>query len=161
MATEWPPMASRGPVVDESTVMAFEQRLGHRLPDDYRRFLLELNGGRPHDSTRKASFGVINWFFCLGDPNEDRDLESANSGIPELPSRDLLYVGYDGSGTDIYIVLAGELRGQVWIQDTEDPRPEGSNPRVLWHDRRDMRKVADSFAELMCSLKPLSASLSA
>jgi hypothetical protein len=148
-------MERRGPVIDESVVTAFEQRLGHRLPDAYRRFLLEMNGGRPGDTSCKASFGVMNWFFSLADPDDDRSLESANSGIPELPSRDLLYVGYDGCGTDVYVVLSGEHRGQVWIEDTADPRPEGSNPRVLWHDRRDMEKVADSFAEFARQLGPL------
>jgi SMI1 / KNR4 family (SUKH-1) len=154
-------MERRGPVIDDTDVSRFEQEIGHRLPDDYRRFLLEVNGGRPADSCREASFGIMNWFFSLADPNDERSLEGANGGIPEPPSRDLLYIGYDGSGTDVYVVLSGERRGQVWIQDTEDPRPVGSNPRVLWHDRRDMDKVADSFEEFLRTLKPLSTSWSA
>jgi hypothetical protein len=31
-------MESRGPVVTEDEVTAFEQRFGHRLPEEYRRF---------------------------------------------------------------------------------------------------------------------------
>ena len=154
MAIEWPVMEYRGPIVDESQVAAFEESIGHHLPDDYRRFLLEVNGGRPSDSCRLATFGVMNWFFSLTD-QDNWNLESANSGIPELPSRDLLYIGYDTMGCDVYVVVAGELLGQVWIEDTEDARPEGSNPRVLWHDRRDMRKVADSFAAFVRLLGPL------
>lgn len=38
-----------------------------------------------------------------------------------------------------------------------NPRPTDSNPRVEWFDRRDVWKVADSFAEFMASLKPLDA----
>ena len=133
---------------------AFEQRIGHRLPEDYRRFLLAVNGGDPADSNRVAPFGILNRFLSLTN-EDDHNLEGANGGIPELPSRDLLYVGYDTMGCNVYVVIAGELRGQVWIEDTEDPRPEGSNPRVLWHDRRDMEKVADSFAEFARQLGPL------
>ena len=155
MEAEWPSMERPGPVIDESVVTAFEHRIGHRLPDDYRRFLLEVNGGDPADSNRRAPFGLLNRFFSLADPDDDMSLETANSGIPELPSHDLLYVGYDTMGCNVYIVIAGELRGQVWIEDTEDPRPVGSNPRVLWHDRRDMEKVADSFAEFARQLGPL------
>ncbi len=38
----------------------------------------------------------------------------------------------------------------------DDARPEDANPRVAWHDRRDMRKLADSFELFMRSLRPLS-----
>jgi SMI1 / KNR4 family (SUKH-1) len=154
MAAKWPLMTRRGPFVDESILAAFEASIGHRLPEDYRQFLLEVNGGRPDDCNCRASFGAITTFLSLGDPNDARNLESANR-YPEPPSRDLLYIGYDGCGTDVYVVIAGERRGQVWIEDTEDPRPEGSNPRVLWHDRRDMEKVADSFEAFMRTLGPL------
>ena len=154
MATEWPIMDRRGPVVGESIVATLEQRLGHSLPEDYRQFLLEVNGGRPNDSNREFPFGVMKTFFSLADPDDDRDLESSNSGIPELPSRDLLYVGY-ASGARVLLAIAGEQRGQVWLQDTTEPRPEDANPRVLWHDRRDMKKLADSFGQFMRQLGPL------
>jgi hypothetical protein len=35
-------------------------------------------------------------------------------------------------------------------------RPDDANPRVLWHDRRDMRKLASSFEQFMRALRPLS-----
>ena len=42
----------------------------------------------------------------------------------------------------------------IWYLETEDP-PTGSNPRVEWFDRRNVSKLADSFAEFMDSLRPL------
>src|SRR5215211_2905566 len=113
MATEWPIMNRRGPVVEESTVAMLEQRLGQRLPEDYRRFLLEVNGGRPSDSNRVFRWGVMKTFFSLA--GDEWELVSANSGVPALPSRELLYVGY-ASGARLLLVLAGERRGQVWLQ---------------------------------------------
>lgn len=154
MQNEWPAMLRRGPIIDESSIALFEHRLGHRLPDDYRRFLLEVNGGTPDNSTCEFSLGAVTMFFSLCESDEDRDLEDANRWYVG-PSRELLFVAHDSSGANILVALAGEHRGQVWLQDTADPRPEGSNPRVLWHDRRDMEKVADSFAEFARQLGPL------
>jgi len=142
--------------VEGAAIEAFENRLGHRLPDDYRRFILEVNGGILDDSCRQFSHGVVTQLFGIGEENEDGDLEDANRWFHVSPSRELLYAGHDSSGTNILVALVGEHRGQVWIQDTADPRPDGSNPRVSWHDRRDMEKVADSFSEFLGQLKPLS-----
>jgi hypothetical protein len=72
-----------------------------------------------------------------------------------LPSPDLLYIGHDDGGCWILLALAGDHRGEVWYMVEED-RPDDANPRVLWHDRRDMRKLADSFEQFMRSLRPLS-----
>jgi len=36
-----------------------------------------------------------------------------------------------------------------------EERPWDANPRVLWHDRRDFRKLADSFTAVMASLRPV------
>jgi hypothetical protein len=37
-----------------------------------------------------------------------------------------------------------------------DARPDDATPRVEWHTRRDMRKLADSFEQFMRALRPLS-----
>jgi len=152
MHSDWPRMEYVRPRLDEAALERFEQRHGHRMPGGYRRFLLEMNGGRPHDESCRFPMGVINTFFGLG-VTETRDLEDANSGIPALPSRELLYIGYADCG-EILLCLAGDRRGQVWLQDPE-ARPDDANPRVSWHDRRDMRKLADSFEEFVRQLGPL------
>jgi SMI1 / KNR4 family (SUKH-1) len=155
MAGDWPPMEFRGPEVTEADIAAFEHWLGRTLPDDYRRFLIEVNGGRTDRQHCDFKLGVLNGLHSLCDPDDDSDLKEANHWIADLPSRDLLYVGYDGIGGRILIAIAGSHAGEVWLQDTEDPRPEGSNPRVLWHDRRDMQKLADSFEAFLRTLGPL------
>src|SRR4051812_8591522 len=40
-----PGFVTRGPIVGEAEVAAFESRCGFRLPPDYRKFLLDQNGG--------------------------------------------------------------------------------------------------------------------
>ena len=156
MAISWPPMSERGPQVTEAQIDAFETSYGHRLPDDYRQFLLDLNGGRPARTNREFEQGVVNCLFSLDDTDDSSDLAiRANRQRARLPSPDLLYIGHDGCGCWILLALAGEHRGEVWYMVEED-RPEDANPRVLWHDRRDMQKLASSFEQFMRSLRPVS-----
>jgi hypothetical protein len=148
-----------GPQVTEAQIEAFEQSFGHRLPDDYRQFLLDLNGGQPGRANREFDQGVVNCLFSLDEANEPMfDLATrANRERASLPSPDLLYIGHDDGGNSILLVLAGEHRGEVWFMLTDDDaRPDDANPRVVWHDRRDMRKLAGSFEQFLRSLRPLS-----
>jgi hypothetical protein len=138
---------------------AFEQAYGHPLPDDYRQSLLDVNGGRLDRAKREFDWAVVNRLFSLDDTEDDsRDLATqANRESAWLPSPDLLLIGHDDGGNSLLLALAGEHRGEVWFMLTgDDARPDDANPRVLWHDRRDMRKVADSFERFMRSLRPLS-----
>jgi hypothetical protein len=159
MAISWPLMERRGPQVTDAQIKAFEQSFGHSLPDDYRQFLLDVNGGRPDDANCEFDLGVINRLFSLDDTSEEsRDLATrANRSRPTLPSPDLLFIGHADGSAMILLALAGEHRGEVWFMLTgDDARPDDANPRVLWHDRRDMRKIADSFEQFMRTLRPLS-----
>jgi SMI1 / KNR4 family (SUKH-1) len=157
MAISWPRMQRRGPQVTDAQIRAFEQSFDHPLPDDYKQFLLDVNGGRLDRANRVFDLGVVNRLFSLDDTDDDsRDLATrANRSRSMLPSPDLLHIGHDDGGNTILLALAGEHRGEVWFM-LHDERPGDANPRVAWHDRRDMRKLADSFAQFMRSLRPLS-----
>jgi hypothetical protein len=151
-------MKERGPQVTEARIQAFERSYGHPLPDDYKRFLLDVNGGQPARTNREFAHGVVNNLFSLDDPEDSGDLaDRATWTRPTLPSPDLLFIGHDDCGNQLLLALAGDHRGEVWYMLTDDDaRPDDANPRVLWHDRRDLRKVADSFEQFMRSLRPLS-----
>jgi hypothetical protein len=151
-------MVRRGPQVTDAQIRAFEQAFGHPLPDDYRQFLLDVNGGRLDRANREFDQGVVNRLFSLEDTDDDsRDLATrANRERKSLPSPDLLFIGHDDGSNSLLLALAGEHRGEVWFM-VDDERPEDANPRVLWHDRRYMRKIADSFEQFMRALRPLSA----
>ena len=159
MAISWPPMSERGPQVTEAQIEAFEKSFGHPLPDDYRQFLLDVNGGQPDNAHCEFDQGVVNRLFHLDDTDdESSDLATrANRSRPVLPSPDLLFIGHDDGSARILLALAGEHRGEVWFMLTGDAgRPDDANPRVEWHTRRDMRKLADSFEQFMRALRPLS-----
>src|SRR5262245_26568066 len=108
MATSWPPMARRGHEVALDAVQRFEQQLGHELPEDYRCFLLEVNGGRTARSHRifvmqrregrQRDETVLNSLFSLDDPEDMRDLATAQKHYnPDVAlPHGLLEIGYDG-----------------------------------------------------------------
>ena len=157
-------MERRGPTVTDADVRRFEQRIGAELPADYRRFLLDVNGGRTaathcRFTMRRGARQVetsLNTLFSLDDPDESRDLATWQLyGEDRLPEG--LEIGADDGGSPVVLVLSGPHRGELWMLDQVDSQPTGSNPRVDWFDRRDMWKLADSFAEFMASLKPLDA----
>lgn len=148
-----------GPSVGETDVAAFEKQIGHSLPDGYRRFLLEVNGGRTADQNSRFAMGVVNVMLSLGMEGKPV-FDLLTCAIDErrlLPSPDLVPIAYDEGGAPIHLALAGEHRGSVWWENTGNPRPEDANPRVEWFKRRDMKKLADSFEEFMRTLKPISA----
>jgi SMI1 / KNR4 family (SUKH-1) len=164
MTTNWIPITERGPQVTEDAVRRFEERLGATLPQDYREFLLEVNGGFAPTShcvfwLRKSST-ILNSLYSLDDPDERSDLATRQL-YPKYPKNDLppnaLKIGYDDGGSSIVLILSGPHHGEVWFLDTMDPRPEGSNPRVEWFDRRDVVKLANTFHEFIDSLRPLDA----
>ena len=153
--TDWPPFEVRGPEITESDVTVFEQRFGVVLPCDYRAFLLEVNGGFTTETHCEYDRGYLSEFFSLNAPRELFDLAAWNERVREdLKTSDLIIVSVDGMGGRILLAVSGDHSGELWLQ-VHDERPWDANPRVLWHDRRDFRKLADSFAAFMSSLRPL------
>lgn len=156
MAYNWPRVQENGPPLREQDIVAFEQRIGHSLPDDYRLFLLAVNGGQPDIGNTLSDSCLVNTLFSLNDPEGASNLEMRwqhARRLPDFPSPDLLFIG-SAEGSSILLSIAGEHRGEVWLQ-LHDERPSGSNPRVDPFRRRDMQKIADSFAAFMASLGPL------
>lgn len=161
MVIEWPPMNERGPSITKAAVAAFEAWLGVTLPEDYRTFLLDVNGGRTARSHRlfhiRNDRTILNSLNSLNDPDEQFDLATRWQRARAWLPNEVLPVGYDDGGGTVVVVVTGPRRGQVWFLDGVDPRPEESNPRVEWFDQRDVSKVADSFREFMTNLTPLDA----
>ena len=171
MAPSWIPLTETGPRVTEKDVRRFEREFGHELPADYRAFLLDVNGGHAPNSHcvftlrrgKRQDESVLNSLYSLNTADESDDLAAVQQQrldpLIKLPEG-VLEIGYDGFGSAIVLPLVGEHRGQVWYYDNVDPRPTDSNPRVEWFDRRDVWKLADSFAEFMGNLGPLGDSAS-
>jgi cell wall assembly regulator SMI1 len=163
MATSWPPLTSAGPRVTEDDVNRIEQELGHVLPADYRRFVLEVNGG--HAAVSHCVFtlrrgahqdeSTLRGLFSLNALDDQDDLVTAQLYRDPKPPEGFLEIGYDGFGCPVVLPLVGQHRGEVWYFDIEDGLEDQATDPLAWFDRRDVWRIAGSFSEFMDSLGPL------
>jgi hypothetical protein len=134
-----------GPTTD-AQIEAFEAYIGHKLPADYRQFLLQHNGGHPEPDAFLLNTGcgeeedIVMCFFPM------RDLKLGNVSVEELEElrtwplhcawddlqsdlenlyaeaeieESLLPTGTDGSGNYFCIVLDDARAGAVVFLDHE------------------------------------------
>lgn len=153
-----------GPTTD-SQISAFEAYIGHKLPPDYRQFLLQHNGGHPEPDAflLNAGYGeeedIVMCFFpmrdlklgsvTVGDLEELRtwplhcawdDLQSdlENLYAEAGIEEPLLPTGTDGSSNYFCIVLSGARAGAVVFLD---------------HETGETHPLADSFDAFLTSLR--------
>ncbi|HEX3481945.1 MAG TPA: hypothetical protein VHT91_43325 [Kofleriaceae bacterium] len=100
---------------------------------------------------------VLRGLFSLNTPDDQDDLATAQKHYnPDVKLPDgFLEIGYDGFGCPVVVPLVGQHRGEVWYFDIEDDSEDWPSDRVEWFDRRDVWKLADSFAEFMAGLRSL------
>jgi hypothetical protein len=154
-----------GPTTEEE-LGALERHIGHPLPADYRKFLLQYNGGHPDPDAflvddgygeqedivmclfpmRKMGFVDVAvqeheelriWpLHCAWDDLQ-RDLEVH---CPEVGNEEpVLPIGTDGSGNYFCIVLQGARTGAVVF---------------LEHEAKETFPLADNFNGFIGSLRP-------
>jgi hypothetical protein len=155
------PITNKGPRLDEKRVLAFEGKLRDRLPDDFRAFLLAVNGGEPpcevvapdgHDGT------LLNVFFGIGQPKKYayRDVEQV---IENMQLRDrghyppeAVPFGDDEFGNLFVIAVGGPRHGEVFFQAL-DVHPDRRHD-TEWYRTRQFKRIAGSFTEFLAMLKP-------
>ncbi|ANB59920.1 SMI1/KNR4 family protein [Anoxybacteroides amylolyticum] len=131
----------------------FEQYIGFSLPEDYRHFLLQYNGGKPRE--RYYSFFVeelnesipLNVLYGL-----DTDIEQVNLKVWHDEYRDdlienCIIIGSDPGSGMIVLVNDNEERG-VYYWDHS------------WHfdqsnEENNLYKISDSFQNFFDGLKKL------
>jgi hypothetical protein len=132
---------------------ALERRVGLRLPDDYRVFLLKYNGGRPVPSgfpiegLANNPFGAIHFFFGVEDPLEGYNIGWHRNVTPGRLPDNLLPIACDHCGDLICLSLYGDDAGAVlfWDWHTEPPEPSYDN----------VFRIAGSFSEFIDSLREI------
>lgn len=141
---------------DETSVARAERRLGRRIPEEYREFLLhERNGGRPSSNisvlpgARRVGVGVTD-FLGVGH-SDDTDLARVSAQYHDRIPADLLPVAHAEGGNLVCLSLGGHDRGAVHFWDHEEEAEEGEPPA-----RRNLHRIADSFRDFAASLRPVS-----
>jgi hypothetical protein len=136
-------------------LLEFEQRHNIKLPEEYRSFLLQFNGGRPKPE-------IID-FIQYGDDQSDMvnylggihngeywaslewHIDSLKSRIP----KGFIPIGDDPGGNAYLIGTDGEIFGQIYFWDHENEAAlEEKEP-----DFKNMSLIANSFTEFLNKLR--------
>jgi hypothetical protein len=146
--------------IDEAILTNFEDQLGYKLPDDYRSFLLTVNGGIPaldtfyytdpasrDKSIRKEN---INHFYGIGISNDIYRVNSIQDVLNiyhrRVPST-LLPIGENYINDLICISLDYEVKGRVYLWQHSYEADEEEYPSY-----HNLILVSESFADLISML---------
>jgi len=133
---------------------AFEQAYGVRLPDDYRSFLLNYNGGYPSPSVidfiqyGSEQSDIVNNLFGIHEgeywANLDWHLQMLEDRIP----MGFIPIGDDPGGNVYLLGVMGEFVGKVYFWDhEEEAQLYDKEP-----DFENMSFIAISFTEFLNKL---------
>jgi len=134
-------------------IISFEIKYNFKLPDDYRNFLKNFNGGRPEKNYRVFTYykqdgsksnSLVDWFNGLIDGlhySLEEDIDIYEGRIPE----DMLPIASDPFGN--LVLLGVGANNGIWFWDHEiEPFDTGSD---------GIYKVTDNFESFVNMLTPL------
>lgn len=106
--------------IDEKSIIKFEKKIGFKLPDDYRIFLKNHNGGICKDEiiklNRPGDF-LIDCFFGLG-LKDALNLQFWHEELSgELPEKSIV-IGCDPGGGYILLCVASDISGVYYYDHT-------------------------------------------
>src|SRR5271156_3675440 len=121
--------------------LGVEERLGIKLPPEYREFLLQYNTARPADNvyrTDKVTTSISYFFGVSSDKGKDLVIQNQTVFANRLPKR-MLAIAYAGGGN---LVCLRTSDGSVYLWDHEREAGEGEEARY-----ENMARLASSFSE--------------
>ncbi len=114
----------RGEPLSEQALQELEEKLGVSLPEPYRRFLQEYNGGQPGQDAEILDIAGapfvgadVKMFFGARGGDEPDDLLSNKENLSGAFADHLLPIANDHSGSVYCIVTRGKERGYVYYLD--------------------------------------------
>ena len=141
------PLSPTGAV--EATIQELENELGRRLPEDYRRFLSEINGGRPNRarftilSPEGATDSAVAWFLTL-DPQESRyTISRYRTRYDDRVPAGVIPIGCDSFGNLILLDIGAREFGYIYFWDHE--RESMDDP--YWDNIYMVSRSFDSFSQ--------------
>lgn len=103
-------------------IALFEQAIGYKLPDEYKEFIIQYNGGRPErrvfDIPRLRDIDELNYFYGI-DAVELYDLYKIYTIYKERIPAGLLPIADDPFDNQVCISLIGVSRGNIYFWDHE------------------------------------------
>ncbi|MBC1898549.1 SMI1/KNR4 family protein [Listeria booriae] len=118
----------------------FEQRYNLKLAEDYKKFLLDFNGGYADPNVFKISEeqgeSALNTLYGLGIDDEYDELASVYESLDGIIPSDFISIADDSGGNQICLGVDDDYFGKVfvWIHDME-----------IEEDMDNMFLLADNF----------------
>lgn len=136
--------------LDERRLWNFEKRIGARLPEDYRGFLMEHNGGKPVPSDFSISteqWTSLHHVLGLHDGHSYLSLEGDYEDYLSRMPASIIPIADDSFGNAICIGISGTEAGKVYFWDHELEGAEDEQPYF-----GNITLIADSFTKFLESL---------
>lgn len=136
----------------EEALNQLEARIGSALPDDYRRFMSEFNGGRPEPSGFEFatadgnSDSAIRYFLTFDDGEERYTIQEFLDRYGDRIPQKLLPIACDSFGNLVLLDAGAKSAGAVCFWDHEK---EGMD-EPTWDN---ITVVAPSFTEFLNALE--------
>lgn len=154
-----PPISDKQRLAFDAALAKFEAVIEHSLPADYKKFLVQCNGGYvggkllfngPTPEGEAAEVGVDH---VGGFRKEDEYSLSENRDLYEdrIPA-ELVWVMDDPFGNAICLGLTGQWRGKVYFWDHENEPDDEWDGEVA--TAGNLQLLADSFSEFVGGLQP-------
>lgn len=148
----------KSPPAPADNLAAFEQLIGHNLPDDYCRFLINCNGGYVggrywfvgmSPDGEKVEAGVHHIGGFRDEPHFSLlwNRECYTGRIP----KPLIWIHDDPFGNAICLGISGEYRGRVYFWDHEEEPDDDWDGTV--ETAGNVRVIASSFTEYVAGLR--------
>ncbi len=146
-----------GPL-DPEALTKLEAETGTALPEEYRQFLRQYNGGRPEPScfdivwkgqpwAKRFPFDTVDYFFGVREGKPSDFLVNYRRFRKRVPA-DTVPIGCDPGGNLLLLGVQGAQSGQVFFWVREYEVEEGETP-----DFSNVGFVANSVAALLGSLR--------
>ena len=121
------------------------------IPDDYKNFLIQYNGGRPENSTvhfkNRDEATMLNCIFGFTKDRYGSFTRYQGVYAGRIPSNTIA-IADDAGGNLIIMSISGEDYGKIYFWDHEMEAYEDEDP-----DYSNLTLVADSFQEFLDNLK--------
>lgn len=151
-----PEFVEKNPPIDPKALDLFESTTGYKLPDDYKQFLLQHNGGNFYSSKIQKEgffFGykivfddgedcymAVNWFYSLESNGDYFFLEEDPYDQETYGNYGVQLVIATGDPRLVSICLEGENYGKIFaLQENA----------LYESPEKNFTKIADSFTEFM------------
>ncbi len=148
-------MRKTGPSLSAGDLKNFENEIGFKLPAQYRKFMLENNGGRlTRNFFRVPGWryrnSLVNEFDCIIPDGSGFGIRQILEITGDIYPEGFIPIGGDPGGNTILMGLKKPFRNKIYFWDHE-AQPDHRLERV--EDYLNMYFLADSFEEFTDNLK--------